>query len=143
MRVMATVGLLLIPLAWFTVPALTSHSWLISGDLALNSATVIHGNKILGVIDRLRSLYELPMQLAVAFALGLAAVRRDRQWLGLAAAAAGLWVAIEIVFAYHGWSAVARYLLEPAAVLVVLAGAAVGAPERIDVRPGCSSNSAW
>ncbi|MGP0049853.1 MAG: hypothetical protein ACLPZR_13525, partial [Solirubrobacteraceae bacterium] len=125
MRVMVAAGVVLIPAAWFVVPALTSHSWLISGDLALNSANVIHGNKIVGVIDRLRSLYELPMQLAVAVALALAAVRRDREWLGLAAAA-GLWVVIEIAFAYHGWSAVARYLLEPAAVLVVLAGAATG-----------------
>ena len=33
---------------------------------------------------------------------------------------------IEIAFAYHGWSAVNRYLIEPAAVMVVLAGAAVG-----------------
>jgi hypothetical protein len=52
-------------------------------------------------------------------------VRRDREWLGLAAAA-GLWIAIEVAFAYHGWSAVTRYLLEPAAVPVVLAGGAVG-----------------
>ncbi|MGO9956115.1 MAG: hypothetical protein ACLP50_09070 [Solirubrobacteraceae bacterium] len=125
MRVLVTAGVVLIPLSWFTVPALTSHSWFISGDLALNSATVIHGNKILGVIDRLRSLYEPPMQLAVAVALALAVVRRDREWLGLAAAA-GLWVAIEIAFAYHGWSAVPRYLIEPASVLVVLAGAGVG-----------------
>jgi hypothetical protein len=34
-------------------------------------------------------------------------------------------VAIEIGFAYHGWSAVARYMIEPAAVLVVVAGTAV------------------
>ncbi len=125
MRVMVGIGAALIPLAWFVVPALTSHSWFISGDLALNSPNVIHGSKVLGVLGRLRGLYELPMQLAVAFALVLAAVRRERVWLALAGAA-GLWVAIEIVFAYHGWSAVPRYLIEPAAVLVVLAGGAVG-----------------
>jgi hypothetical protein len=125
MRALVAAGAVLIPVAWFVVPALTSHSWFISGDLALGSPNVIHGNKILGVLDRLRGLYELPMQLAVAFALVLAAVRRDRVWLGLAASAA-LWTVIEIALAYHGWSAVARYLLEPAAVLVVLAGGAVG-----------------
>jgi hypothetical protein len=37
-----------------------------------------------------------------------------------------LWALIEIAFALHGWSAVPRYLIEPAAVLVVLAGALVG-----------------
>jgi len=125
MRVLVTVGVALIPLAWFVVPALTSHSWFISGDLALGSPNVIHGNKILGVINRLRGLYPLPMQLTVAFALVVAGVRRDRVWITLAAAAL-LWAVIEIAFAYHGWSAVPRYLIEPGAVLVVVAGGAVG-----------------
>jgi hypothetical protein len=33
---------------------------------------------------------------------------------------------IEIGFAYHGWSAVQRYMIEPAAVMVVIAGGLVG-----------------
>jgi hypothetical protein len=118
-------GIALIPAFWFTIPALTSHSWFISGDLALNAATVIHGNKISGVVQRLRGLYELPMQITVLAAFALAALRRDRAMLGLAAAAI-LWTAVEIAFALHGWSAVQRYLFEPAAVCVVLAGAVVG-----------------
>ena len=130
----------LIPLAWFVVPGLTSHSWFISGDLALDSPNIIRGNKVLGVVSRVLGLYELPMQLAVAFALVLAVVRRDRVWLTLAGAAA-LWVAIEIAFAYHGWSAVGRYLIEPAAVLVVLAGAAVG--RALAYRPGGTSALRW
>lgn len=125
MRIIALLGLVLIPVAWFTVPALTSHTWFSAGDLALNSKNAIHGNKIVGVFGRLGGLYELPMQLTVAYALVLAAIRRDRVWLTLAGTAL-LWVVIEIAFAYHGWSAVPRYLLEPAAVLIVLAGAAVG-----------------
>ena len=140
MRVPVAAGLVLIPLAWFVVPGLTSHSWFISGDLALDSPNIIHGNKVLGVVSRVRGLYELPMQLAVAFALVLAVVRRDRVWLTLAGAAA-LWVAIEIAFAYHGWSAVGRYLIEPAAVLVVLAGAAVG--RALAYRPGGTSALRW
>jgi hypothetical protein len=84
---------------------------------------VIRGNKIVGVLSRLRGLYEPPIQLVVAFALVL--VRRDRVWLTLAGAAV-LWVVIEIAFAYHGWSAVPRYLMEPAAGLVVLGAGAVG-----------------
>jgi hypothetical protein len=125
MRVVAVLGLALIPAFWFTIPALTSHSWFISGDLALNQATVIHGNKILGVISRLRSLYELPMQLAFVCGVALAAVRRDRVTLAIAGSAV-LWVAIEVGFAYHGWSAVSRYMIEPAAVMVVVAAGAVG-----------------
>jgi hypothetical protein len=125
MRIIALAGLVLIPIAWFLVPALTSHTWFSAGDLALNSKNVIHGNKIVGVFRRLGGLYELPMQLAVAFALVLAVIRRERTWLTLAGAAL-LWVVIEIGFAYHGWSAVPRYLIEPAAVLIVLGGAGVG-----------------
>jgi hypothetical protein len=125
MRLLAVLGLALIPAFWFTIPALTSHSWFISGDLALNQATVIHGNKILGVISRLRSLYELPMQLAFVCGIALAAIRRDRVTLAIASAAV-LWVVIEIGFAYHGWSAVSRYMIEPAAVMVVVAAGAVG-----------------
>jgi hypothetical protein len=125
MRILAVLGLALIPAFWFTIPALTSHSWFISGDLALGQSTVIHGNKILGVISRLRSLYELPMQLAFLCGIVVAALRRDRVTLTIAAAAT-LWVAIEVAFAYHGWSAVSRYMIEPAAVMVVVAGGAVG-----------------
>lgn len=137
MRPLTVAGIVLIPIAWFVVPALTSHSWFISGDLALDSQNVIHGNKIVGVLNRLRGLHDVPMQLAALFALSLTAVRRERTWM-LLAAAAGLWVVIEIAFAYHGWPAVPRYLLEPAAVLVVLAASAVGrllayVPQRTDL----------
>ena len=66
LRPLALASVLAIPAAWFIVPALTSHSWLTAGNLALNSKNVIHGNKVVGVIDRLGGLYELPMKLAVS-----------------------------------------------------------------------------
>ena len=97
----------------------------ISGDLALDFHGQIYGNKIVGVINRFLGLYELPMQLAVLGAIVIAVVRRELTWLTLLLASA-LWVAIEIAFAYHGWPASQRYLMEPAAVCVALAGAAVG-----------------
>jgi hypothetical protein len=118
-------GLVFIPAFWFSIPALTSKSWFISGDLALNQQTVIHGNKLIGVINRFRSLYELPMQIAMLVGVVLAALRRDRTTL-LIVAAAALWVVIEVGFAYHGWSAVSRYMIEPAAVMVAVAGGGIG-----------------
>ncbi|MGZ4310625.1 MAG: hypothetical protein ACXVR1_00835 [Solirubrobacteraceae bacterium] len=124
-RALVVAGLLFIPAFWFSIPAITSHSWFISGDLALNQQTVIHGNKIVGVINRFRSLYELPMQLAMLAGVVLAVLRRDRSTL-LVVAAAAAWLLIEIVFAYHGWSAVSRYMIEPAAVMVAVAGSGVG-----------------
>ncbi len=121
----SALGLALIPAAWFVIPALTSRSWFIAGDLALHQKTAIHGSKILGVISRLRSLYGLPMQIAVVAAIAVAVRRRDRATLTVAAAAL-LWVVIEIGFAYHGWSAVNRYMIEAGAALVLIAGVGVG-----------------
>src|SRR6185312_54593 len=91
MWLMVLAALVFIPAFWFSIPALTSKSWFISGDLALNQQTVIHGNKIVGVVNRFRSLYELPMQVAWLVAIVLAAVRRDRTTL-LIVAAAALWL---------------------------------------------------
>ena len=125
MCLMVVAGLVLIPAFWFSVPALTSTSWFISGDLALNQQTVIHGNKIIGVVNRFRSLYELPMQLAMLLGVVLAVLRRDRTTL-LVVAAAATWLLIEVAFAYHGWSAVSRYMIEPAAVMVAVAGSGIG-----------------
>ncbi len=122
---LAAGSLLVTAAAWFIIPGLTSHSWFSAGDHALGSAHVITGSKLIGVIDRLRSLSAPPAQLAVLAALVLAVMRRSRAWLELFAAAA-LWVAVEVAFAYHGWSAVSRYLLEPGAILVVLAATGAG-----------------
>ncbi|HEY1569524.1 MAG TPA: hypothetical protein VGF68_21010, partial [Solirubrobacteraceae bacterium] len=32
----------------------------------------------------------------------------------------------EVAFAYHGWSAVSRYMIEPAAVMIAVAGGGIG-----------------
>jgi hypothetical protein len=124
-RLAVPLVLLLIPAVWFVIPGLTSKSWFSAGDLALNQQTAIHGSKIVGVLRRWRNLYELPMQLAFLAGVGVAIWRRDRQLLGVAAAAL-LWVIVEIAFALHGWSAASRYLTEPAAVCIVVAAALVG-----------------
>lgn len=124
-RVLATVGIVLIPLAWFVIPGLTSRSWFSAGDLALNAVTVIHGDKVTGVIGRLLALYEWPVWVAVALALVIALARRERAALLLAGTAA-VWAMVEIGLALHGWSAAPRYLIEPMAVFVVLGGVGVG-----------------
>ena len=125
MRLLVAAGLALIPILWFGVPALTSKSWLSPGDLALNARTVIHGSKITGVFGRFLGLNVVQIKLAALLAVGLAIARRDRATL-LIGGVALLWVALEIGFALHGWSAAPRYLAEPAALVVVLAGVAVG-----------------
>jgi len=125
MRVLVVCGLAIIPVLLFGIPAISSKSWDSAGNLALNSVNALHGDKFSGVIDRFLGLYGLPMKLAVLVAVIIAVARRDRVMLALAAAAL-IWVAVEIGFAYHGFSAVPRYMLEAGAVSVTLAGAAVG-----------------
>ena len=128
MRVLTVVGVLVIPALWFTIPALTSRSWFISGDLALrtiNAVNVIHGSKFVAILDRLRLLNGWPIEVAAAIGIVIAALRRDLVTLALVTAGC-LWVAIEIGLALHGWSGANRYLLEPAALVIVLAGYATG-----------------
>ena len=128
MRVMTVVGLACIPALWFTIPALTSKSWFISGNLALrtiNAVNVIHGSKFVAILDRLRLLSGWPIEVAAVIGFVIAAVRRDLVALTLVAAGC-LWTAIEIGLALHGWSGANRYLLEPAALAIVIAGYAAG-----------------
>ena len=123
-RWLAVAAVLIAPTIWFAVPALTSRSWLQASNLALGQKTAVHGNKLIGVFDRLRTLTALPLQLTTLVAIVVGARRRDLGVLGLGAAAL-LWYAIEVAFALHGFSAVQRYLIEPGAVLMVVAGVGV------------------
>jgi hypothetical protein len=125
MRALLGVGVAVIPALWLGIPALTARSILVAGDVAQNSASALHGDKFSGVLGRFVHLHEWPMVLAVVAGLAVALARRDRATL-LVAGAALLWVAIEIAFAFHGWSAVPRYMFEPAAAMIVVAATAVG-----------------
>lgn len=125
LRVTAALGMALIPVAWFGVPTITSHSWFIAGDTALGSPHQVHGDVIGGVLARFFGLCGWPIRAVWAIVVVLALIRRDRIQIALLATVV-LWIAVEIVFAAGGWSAVPRYLIEPAAVLIVLAAAGVG-----------------
>jgi hypothetical protein len=125
MRRMIWMGLLLIPLTWFGIPALTSKSAFTAGNIAENSPRALHSNKFFGTIDRFLDLHELPVQLAALLAVVLSWRRRDRIALVLAAGAV-FWVLVEGAFALHGWPAVPRYLFEPVGVMCVMTGLFVG-----------------
>jgi hypothetical protein len=125
MRRMMVSGLLLIPVFWFGVPALTAKSAFIAGSNALHSPRELHHNKVFGTIDRFFALHTTPLWIAAALGTAIAAYRRQRFVLILAGGAAA-WVIVEIAFALHGWPAVPRYLFEAVGVACVLAGIFVG-----------------
>ncbi len=125
MRTAIAAGLLAIPALWFGIAALTSRSWSIAADIATESTIGVPHHGVAGVLQGLWHLYDLPMKVAVVLALALAVARRDRTSLLLAGGVLS-WILVEVFFALHGWTGAARYVFEPAAVLVVLGGVAVG-----------------
>src|SRR5947209_917802 len=52
MRVLIVVGLAVIPVLWFGIPAITSNSPFVAGNLALHSGRALRHDKFYGVIDR-------------------------------------------------------------------------------------------
>lgn len=122
MRRLILFGLAVVPALWFGIPALTSHSPLIAGDIASGSTKPLTGNRFFGALRGFAQLYEFPMQLAALCAAALAIWRREVTWLLLMGGAI-LWVLTEGLFALHGWAAAPRYMFEPEAVAVTLVGA--------------------
>jgi hypothetical protein len=122
-QMVAGVGLVLV--LWFGIPGLTSKSLFTGAKLAENSPRALHGNKVTGTFGRFLALNAPPIKIAALVAVILAVFRRDRRVLTLAVGVM-VWVAVEIAFALHGWSAVSRYIYEAGAGVAVLAGVFVG-----------------
>ena len=118
-------GAAAVALLWFGVPALSARSWFVAGENALASGGAPHGNRVLGTLQRFTGQLPWPLAVAAVAAVGLAVLRRDRLELALGGAIV-VWVALEVVFALHGWPAFGRYMFEPAAIVVVLGAAFVG-----------------
>jgi hypothetical protein len=114
-------GWVAIVVCWFVPDAIWAKSITQAGQLDLGKATACHISRVICVPDRWAGLYEWPMQAAALIGVAIALIRRDRVVLGMFAFAL-FWLVVEIAFAYHGWSAVSRYVMEPAAVMVVIAG---------------------
>jgi hypothetical protein len=118
-------ALVLLLALWFGIPGLTSKSFFTAGNIAQNSPRELHGNKITGTIDRFHNLQSNTVWVLAALAVALAAYRRNRTVL-LVAAGGLAWVVVEIALALKGFPAVPRYLFEAGAVVDVVAGVFVG-----------------
>ena len=124
-RILLIAGLALIPILWFGVPTITNNRPFVSAQLAEFSVHRIMGNKFTGLFHRFFGLNLLPIQLLSLFTFVVAAVRRNFTVLALAAAAL-LWVLVELAFVLHGWPGLPRYMFEAGAIQGVLAGIGVG-----------------
>jgi len=134
MRRALVIGGAALAFLWFGMSRLSSPSWLVAGQVDLRTAVPRPGNRFVGVMNDYFSLYEPPMQLAALFALGYAARRREWTWLIIAGAAAG-WLLVDVALGLDNFRASPRYMFEPAAVTVVLAGAAAGRAVSADSWP--------
>jgi len=120
-RVLVLGGWVMTLIAWYLPTAVAAKSIFQASKLDQGKAVAIKGEPVLPVLRRWLTYYEWPMQAAAALGILVGLVRRDRHVLVLTAATA-LWLVVEMAFAYHGFSAVARYMIEPAAVMIVVAG---------------------
>jgi len=125
MRWLIVTGTVLLLLLWFGIPALTSRTPFQAGANALGSGRRLRSDRVFGTVGRFTGLSPAVLELTALGAVALAVWRRDRVILALAAGVCA-WVVIEIAFSLHGWPGLARYMFEPAGVVVALAGAAVG-----------------
>jgi hypothetical protein len=125
MRRQMIVGIVLIPVLWLGIPALSSKSPFSAASLAQNSPRQLHGNKITGTFSRFLGLNAASVKIAALLATAMAVLRRDRAVL-LVAGGVLLWVVVEAAFALHGWPAVPRYMFEAGGGVCVLAGVFVG-----------------
>ncbi len=125
MRWMVIAGVLLIAFMWFGIPTITNGRPDIAGQLAKGSPRQLKSNQLVGTVRRFHEMQYLPIWIAAALAVVLAAVRRNLIVLALGVGVVA-WLIVEIAFAYHGWPALPRYMFEAAGVVAVLAGVAVG-----------------
>jgi hypothetical protein len=125
MRWLIVAGIAVMVLLWFGIPALTSRSAFVAASNALGSGRRLRSDRVFGTIQRFRDLNATVLELTALLSVGLAVWRRDRATLGLAAGVCA-WVIIEIAFSLHGWPGLGRYMFEPAAVLIAIAGVGVG-----------------
>jgi len=114
-------GIVLLVVLWFGIPALTSRSPFVAASNALGSGRRLRSDRVFGTIGRFLGLNPAAIELTALLAVAVAAVRRDRVTLALAAGVCA-WVIVEIAFSLHGWPGLGRYMFEPAAVLIALAG---------------------
>jgi hypothetical protein len=125
MRWMLIAGVVLIAFMWFGIPTITNGRPDVAGQLAKGSPRELKSNQLVGTVRRFHEMQYLPIWLAAALAVVLAAIRRN--WIVLALGVGVVaWLIVEIAFAYHGWPALPRYMFEAAGVVAVLAGIAVG-----------------
>ena len=125
MRWMVVAGVVLIGFMWFGIPTITNGRPDVAGQLAKGSPRQLKSNQFVGTVKRFHEMQYLPIWIAAAIAVLLAAVRRHMIVLALGIGVVA-WMFVEIAFAYHGWPALPRYMFEAAGVVAVLAGVAIG-----------------
>ena len=107
--------------AWYLPTAVAAKSIFQASKLDQGKASTITGEPVFPVLHRWATFYEWPMQVAALLGVVFGLLRRDRGVL-LIIGACAVWLAVEMLFALHGFSSVARYMIEPADLMVAVGG---------------------
>ena len=114
MRWLIVVGIVLLALLWFGIPALTSRSPFVAGSQrARLRARAPQRQGLRARSSRFLDLHETGAGADRRCWRSCSRwLRRDRVTLALAAGVV-CWVIVEIAFALHGWPGLPRYMFEP------------------------------
>jgi hypothetical protein len=125
MRWLLGAGWAFVLFMWFGIPGFTSRTPFVAASNAFGSGRAPHGNKVFATVSRFVSMNHPLLDVAALAAVVFAWIRRDRLSLWLAGGVV-VWVLVEAAFALHGWPGLQRYMFPAGALVVVLAGVAVG-----------------
>ena len=132
-RALVAAGFASVPLGWFLPEYLGSGNFLRAAERArepnLDSAAFAD-RPFLAVMEQAAPIVSLPIYLGAAIALVLAVRRRDHTLLALAAGAAVLMVAVGLM-TEGGFAGNLRYVVLPAALVCLMAGAGWAALGRV------------
>jgi hypothetical protein len=122
------VGLASLPVLWFAPERWGSGDWLRASHRArqpVGNSPAFADNPVVEVLREGASMLTPPVWIGLGLLAIFAVWRRERR-IALLAAAVAAWVVLVAVMTANGFSGNERYLIVPAALLIVLAAAGLG-----------------
>ncbi|HZO36090.1 MAG TPA: hypothetical protein VFB41_04350, partial [Solirubrobacteraceae bacterium] len=125
---LVAVGLVSLPVLWLAPEKWGSDDWLRAAHRAqqpVGNSAAFSSNPTVEVLREGAAMLTPPIWAGLGMLAVVAALRRDRRVAVLVAATAG-WVLLVAVMTANGYSGNQRYLIVPAALVIVLAAAGAG-----------------
>jgi hypothetical protein len=126
MRALVALGLFALPFLWFAPPWIGSGQPLLAASHAKDYNGHLGSDPFLTVVGRGLDIQTIPVLVLGAVAVGMAWLRRPREWLTLALGAGALvWWVVVVAMTLDGYPGLERFYLPAAGVTAVLAGVGI------------------